>query len=161
MRPWELKWRGSCLQGWKPCTFLPPRFYMKSKCNAHTPSSSSPHFSLQAPPRRGVFPGYTSLLPTSPRQVCLWSLRTPLTGGCPSSPVPLERAAGGAHGLPQLPARGDSSEHLVHFDLAEDLQELEPWEEAGRAECVHVKGAARPWLRGLWTCGVSSAPSRV
>lgn len=78
-----------------------------------------------------------------------------------SCPMPLERAAGGAHGLPQLPARGDSSEHLVHLGLAEDLQELEPWEEAGRAECMHVKGAAYPWRRGLWTCWVSPAPSRV
>lgn len=35
-----------------------------------------------------------------------------------------ERAAGGAHGLPQVPARGDSTEHLGDLELGEDLQEL-------------------------------------
>lgn len=46
-----------------------------------------------------------------------WTLR---------SRAPLERAAGGAHGLPQLLARGDSSEHLGDVRLAENLQELGP-----------------------------------
>lgn len=76
--------------------------------------------------------------------------------------MPLERAAGGAHGLPQLPARGDSSEHLVHLGLAEDLQELEPWEEAGRAECMHVKGGRVPLASGVVdVLGIPSTFSRV
>lgn len=56
----------------------------------------------------------------------------------------MERAAGGAHGLPQLPARGDSSEHLGDLGLAEDLQELGLWEEAGRARCVCMKVLRTP-----------------
>lgn len=58
--------------------------------------------------------------------------------------APLERAVGGAHGLPQLPTRGDSSELLGDLGLAEDLQELGPREEADRAECVSMKAAALP-----------------
>lgn len=73
----------------------------------------------------------------------------------------MERAAGGAHGLLQLPARGDSSEHLGVVGLAEDLRGLGSWEEAGRAECMCVKGAALPWLRESRERGVSAAPSRV
>lgn len=70
----------------------------------------------------------------------------------------MERAAGGAHGLPQLPARGDSSELFGDLGLAEDLQELGPWEEGGRAGCACLKAAAQPWLRGSWVRGVSPAP---
>ena len=126
-----------------------------------TPSSPS-HTSFFKPQklklRKGVYLGDTSPPPRreEPCGSCSsrtwWVLR---------SLAPMERAVGGAHGLPQLPARGDFSEHLGDLGLAEDLQELRLWEEAGRARCVCMKAAAHPWLRGSWVRGISTAPFGV
>lgn len=95
---------------------------MKSKCNLHrhVRSSPSPHFSLQVPQS------------STEGEACIAGHRfTPPCGGSPWGSqlsrtrwVPfrggarMERAAGGAPGLPQLPARGDSSEHLGVFGLS-------------------------------------------
>lgn len=75
--------------------------------------------------------------------------------------MPLERAAGGAHGLPQLPARGDSSEVLGDLGLAKDLQKLGPWEAAGRAGCVYesCRAPLASWVLG--TRGIRSTLSCV
>lgn len=159
MRAWEGKPRGSCHLRGKPCSSFSPRFCVKSNCNTHPllPPRTSVFKPQKLNLRKGVYPGDTSPpphaeAPCGSRSLTRWVLR---------SRVPLERAAGGAHGLPQLPARGDSSEVLGDLGLAEDLQELRPWEEAGRAGCVCMKAPAHPWLRGSWVREVSEAPFRV
>lgn len=164
MRLWEGKLRGSCQQRGEHCISLLPRFCMKSKSNTHTYTHPLLllHTSVSKPQklhlRRGVYPEDTSLPPHAEAR---GGSRSSLTRWVLRSQAPLERAAGGAHGLPQLPARGDSSEHLGDLGLAEGLQELGLWEEAGRAECMCVNGDASPRLPGSWVRGVSSAPSHV
>lgn len=132
MRPRELRPRGSCLQRGRSCTSLLPRFCTKSKCNAHPllPAHTSVfrpqklHLGEEfiqgtllhvPPPRRRVLRGFAVLLL--------------IPGG--------SWDAGGAPGLPQLPARGDSSEHLGDLGLGEDLQELDRGRKrAGPGVCV-------------------------
>lgn len=142
----------------------PPKILREIKVkHTHTYPLLPPHTSVSKSQklhlRRGVYPEDTPVPP--PAEAPGGSRSSPLTEWVLRSRAPLERAAGGAHGLPQLPARGDSSEHLGDLGLGEDLQELGPWEEAGRAGCMCVKGAALLWLRGSWVRGVSSAPSHV
>lgn len=112
MRLWEGIPRDSCHQRGKPYIFLLPRFCMKSKCNMyiHIPSSPSPHFSLQAPeaPPKWRRLSWDTSSPPHAEAPC-GSHSCPLTGWVPRSGARMERAAGGAHGLPQLPARGDSA----------------------------------------------------
>lgn len=134
MCPWEGRARGSCHRRGKPCKIL-----HETKVQ-HTPPSLSPHTSVYKPQklnlRKGVYPGDTFPSPPVEARVGLtrWVLR---------SRAPLERAVGGAPGLPRLPTRGDSSQLLGDLSLAEDLQELGPWEEARQGRvCVYESGRA-------------------
>lgn len=63
----------------------------------------------------------------SPRRGAPWPCCASLTRRVFGSPAPLETAAGGAHGLPQVPKGGRNwSEHIGDLSLAEDLQEFGP-----------------------------------
>lgn len=93
-----------------------------AKVQQHTPT---PVFQSPTPglhPRDQFKEGTTRLhLPTPRPSLRVSRFAQPL-GVRESSRT--ERAAGGAHGLPQVPARGDSTEHLGDLELGEDLQEL-------------------------------------
>lgn len=84
---------------------LSHRSCMKSKCNTHTP------YTPVSKPQK-LHPGDWFMKGTLPspsrRRGAPWPRCASLTRRVFRSPAPLETAAGGAHGLPQVPTRGET-----------------------------------------------------